>query len=266
MNHDQFKNKGPENEQGSKNTLEQREKIIDKLRSALEANPSVFAFFLAGADAHNTVDEYSDIDIHLIIEDEHKEDILQTIETTLSNVDLKLEHRRSESDWPQMLYHVPGTSKFLIIDITLQTYSDSTQLNTRGKRILFDKKGVLKTEQQEQGDEREYIKKRINSIETYAPLRVMCLERELKRGNYLETLKPYHTLILDKVIEALRLLYCPQWPKIGLKHISLDLPQEIVQEIDDLYKVNSIEEIQEKSKKADDLLKKTLAELKEKFK
>lgn len=260
------KNLAPENRQGPENTIEQRKNIIDRLRNALESNPSVFAFFLEGADVHGTVDEYSDIDTRLVIEDGNKADILKTIESVLSNIDFKLGHRRSGSDWPQILYHVQNTSKFLIIDFTLQAYSASAKLRTSGRRALFDKKGVLETKTHDRGEEHKQIMARIEGIETREPLRAMCLERELRRGNFLEALKPYHDMILEKVLEALRLLHCPQWPNIGLKHISVDLPREIVQEVEDLYRVSSVEEIQNKSKKADKLLRKTLEELKEKYK
>ncbi|MBU1202703.1 hypothetical protein KKH39_01530 [Patescibacteria group bacterium] len=258
-------NIGQENEQKPENTIEKRKEIIDQLHSALEGNSSVFAFFLEGADVHGTVDEYSDIDVRLVIEDENIESVIQTIEAALSNIDFKLEHTRPGYDWPKMLYHVQGTSKFLIIDITLQTYSDSTKLKAQGKTTLFDKKGILETESGSEENERKNIIAQIENIEARVSLRNMCLERELKRENYLDALKIYHDLILDKLIEALRLLYSPQWPNIGLKHASVDLPPEVVQEIEDLYKTNSIEEIQEKSKKADELMRKTLEELKTKF-
>jgi len=258
-------NTGQENEQKPENTMERRKEIIDKLRSSLESNSSVFAFFIEGADVHGTVDEYSDIDLRIVIEEENMENVIQAIETALPNIDFKLEHTRPGYDWPKMLYHVQGTSKFLIIDITLQSYSESTNVKASGKHTLFDKKGVIETEAESKNNEHKDIMDRIENIETRVSLRNMCLERELKRENYLDALKIYHDLILDKLVEALRLLHCPQWPNIGLKHASVDLPGEIVQEIEDLYRTNSIEEIQEKSKKADELLKKTLEELKTKF-
>lgn len=254
-----------ESEQKPENIIEQRREIIDKLRNALEKNSSVFAFFLEGSDAHGTVDEYSDIDIHLVIDGENFESVSRSIEEALPNIDLRLPHMQTGYAGPKMLYHVEGTPKFLIIDVTLQSYSDLMKVRARGKSMLFDKKGVLESEQEATDNEKKDTLSRIEDIETRIPLRMMCLERNLKRNNYLDTLQTYHKLILDKLIEALRLLYCPQWPDIGLKHAMVDLPVEIVKDIEDLYRVSSIEEIQEKSKKADELLKKTLEELKTKF-
>jgi len=68
--------------------------------------------------------------------------------------------------------------------------------------------------------------------------------------------------VLEKVVEALRLLYCPKKSKHYLKHISRDLPEDVVKEVEDLFKVSSVEDIKEKNKKAIKLLKQTIEKLK----
>jgi predicted nucleotidyltransferase len=60
--------------------LEQRQEILAYLQAKLEPHPHVHALWLEGADARNKVDEYSDIDLWLDVEDGHEESVLLKLE------------------------------------------------------------------------------------------------------------------------------------------------------------------------------------------
>jgi len=63
-----------------------RSVIVDKLTEALEPLPFIHTFWLEGADANNTVDEYSDIDFWVDFEDEHEELAYEAVENALLEI------------------------------------------------------------------------------------------------------------------------------------------------------------------------------------
>ena len=91
-----------------------RTEIITKLRDALKPLPYVYAFWLEGADAIGTVDEYSDIDFWVDFEDEYEEQAYEAVENALSEfaeIDYKYVMRHDHPKIRQRIYHISGTSE-----------------------------------------------------------------------------------------------------------------------------------------------------------
>ena len=63
-----------------------RDGIIHELQEALEPLPFLYAFWLEGADATGTVDEYSDIDFWADFEDEYESQAYEAVENALSEL------------------------------------------------------------------------------------------------------------------------------------------------------------------------------------
>ena len=57
-----------------------REHIIERFSDRLINNHFVYALWLEGADATGTVEEYSDIDLWLDVDDGHEEKIFEEVE------------------------------------------------------------------------------------------------------------------------------------------------------------------------------------------
>lgn len=256
------------NENSVEKTFEKRRQIIEDLKQKLSDNPSVSAFCLEGADAEEAVDQYSDLDMRIIVDESHSNEIFKIVESIISKdspIDFKFELNRPQSKTNQALYHLKGTSKFFIIDIMIQECSDCPKIKANKKLIMFDKIGVLSEQEPGPRQLNDYVKTRIENIESNASFRSIYLERELERGNFLESVGQYQKFILEKLVETLRLLYCPEKNDFYLKHLSKDLPAEIVSDVEDLYRINTINEIKEKKQKADKLLFKAIEELKGKY-
>jgi hypothetical protein len=256
------------NENSIEKTFEIRHKVVDELQKELFNSDQVFSFCLEGADAQGIVDEYSDIDMRVFVNKGSVDEVINSIESIISKdspIDFKTEINRPESKTRQILFHIKGTSKFLIMDVMVQEYSDAMKIKDNEKKVLFDKKNILVENERTPVKLNERVLARAEDIESKAAFRSIYLERELARDHYLESVNQYQTFVLKKLVEALRLLYCPQKSDLYLKNLSTDLPAEIVTEIEDLYRVNTLNEIKEKKGKADILLKKTLDELKTKY-
>src|SRR5438309_5669227 len=100
-----------------------RDEILSTLQNACEPLDWVHAMWQGGAAAFNRVDEWSDIDLQLNVDDDRIEDAFELVEktlATLSPVDLK--YRIPEPTWhgfSQMFYRLRDASKYLLIDLSI---------------------------------------------------------------------------------------------------------------------------------------------------
>ena len=148
-----------------------RNQIINKLEDELKNNSFVFAFWLEGADALNTVDEYSDMDVWLDVQDGHEGMAIEQVQSILSKIaPLDFEH---EIDHPhpkirQKFFHLKDTSEFLIIDVCVQSHSREfwyTNKNADEKvKIIFEKGKVIEFRNLDKIEFQNLQKKRIDEL------------------------------------------------------------------------------------------------------
>src|SRR5436853_3468085 len=101
-----------------------RDLIVQALTEALEPLSYVHAFWEAGAAAFNRIDEWSDIDLYIVVEDAVAVSeafiIVEKTLTALSPIQIK-----HEVSWPpasgvfQKFYRLEGTSEFLLVDLAV---------------------------------------------------------------------------------------------------------------------------------------------------
>src|SRR3989442_260125 len=105
-----------------------RDSIVRLLTEALRPLPYVHAFWEAGAAALNRVDEWSDIDLYIVVDDaEAVSETFQIVEKALTDLSaICLKHEVSwspTSEIYQKLYRLSGTSEFLLVDLAVMTLS-----------------------------------------------------------------------------------------------------------------------------------------------
>ena len=76
------------------------------------------------------------------------------------------------------------------------------------------------------------------------------IEKYIQRGEYIEAHSYYHKWLLTPLIEVLRIRYTPLHPDYYIVHISRHLPTDVVNRLEGLFKINSLEELAEKIQEA----------------
>ncbi|HAZ28220.1 MAG TPA: hypothetical protein DCY48_00360 [Candidatus Magasanikbacteria bacterium] len=246
-----------------------RNQIINKLEDELKNNSFVFAFWLEGADAHGTVDEYSDIDVWLDVQDGHEGMVIEQVRSVLSQIaQLDFEHE-VEHPHPkirQMFFHLTGTSGFLIIDVCVQSHSREFWY-TKGYadekvKILFDKENVIQFRDLNKTEFQSLQNKKVEELKKTFVFFQAWVMKGVNRGHFLEALSSYHSFILEPLVELLRIQHQPTKREFGLKHVERDIPKDVLLILEDLYKVNSTEEISTKAQKANELFFDVLKKIK----
>ena len=245
-----------------------RKQIINELKHGLEKSPSIFAFWLEGADALDSVDKYSDLDIWIDVRDGQENKIMKELENILSRtnpLDFSYEVDHPHPKIRQKFFHIKGTSEFLVIDICLQSHSRKFyyELENEGEKvnIIFDKKNVIRFQSIDKKKLRKSIHGRIKELKKTFPFFYVWVKKEVERKDFLEALEYYHQHILRPLVEILRIKYQPTKKDFHMKHIAKDLPQDVLKKVEDLYKISSIKDIKLKSQKANKLFSKTVSEI-----
>jgi len=245
-----------------------RQQIIEALGNELKNNSFVFAFWLEGADAHNRVDEYSDMDVWLDVQNGHEGMVIEQIQSILSKIaplDFEHEIKHPHPKIRQKFFHLKDTSEFLIIDVCVQSHSREfwyTKEHADEKiKIIFEKEKVIKFRNLNKIEFQNFQKKRVAELKKTYSFFQAWVKKGVNRGNFLEALDYYHSFILEPLVELLRIRYEPTKREFGLKHIEHDLPKDILQKLEDLYKVNSTFEISTQSQKANELFFEVLKEV-----
>jgi len=229
--------------------------IIAKLAEALKPLPFIYALWLEGADAAGTADEYSDIDFWVDFEDEYEDQAIEAVENALSEIaeiDYKYVMRHGHPKIRQRIYHLAGTSKYLMIDFCWQLHSRPKDEYAYYKndpieaaKIIFDKDNVIQLkipvpyefskENKIQLEEAKYRRTQHNRAEKY-----------VHRGQYLEAYAYYNRYVLEPIITMLRLIFTPAYSDYHLEHISQHIPEAEKQRLEYFAQLGSLEDILER--------------------
>lgn len=240
-----------------------RTQIISSLKE-LEKDSKVYAYWLEGADAHGRVDKYSDIDIWIDVSDNYVSKAFVKIEKILSKlgkIDYSFEKEHNHPKIRQKFYHLKGTSEFLVIDICIQKHSRVFWYTYGYKdekvKIIFDKSNVVNYKKLNKSKFDKEIKQKILKLDKSFIFFQMWVKKEANRKHFLQSFAAYQKYVLMPLVELIRLKYIPTKSGYNLAGISGDnIPQPIIKQLEDLYKISSIEDIKKKMKIANKLYQK----------
>lgn len=245
--------------------MSNRHNIIATLRAHLEPNPNILALWLEGADATNAVDEYSDLDVCCSVTAGSLAQVAAQAEQALASLgplDFK-QTLHEENDFQHWVFHLAGTSAYLLVDLTLFVARGSEFVAgdaIEQPLVLFDKANVVRyVSQQErltalgQNQRRQELKDIVAQVSR--------LDKYIKRGEFLEAFGYYEKWLLNPLIEGLRMQYTPLHPDYFIVHISRHLPSHVLHRLEALFQVNSVAEIESKQQEALKFFEETMAAL-----
>ncbi len=235
-----------------------RDVIIQTLVDALEPLEYVYAFWEGGAAAFNRIDDWSDIDVYLVVDDGKVRDTFHVVETALRSLSpIQQKYERSQLPWPgvsQAFYRLVRASEYLLIDVAVLTFNASENFlepEIHGNNVFyFNKSNKIKPSALKKD---LFIKKLVNRIEklkTEFEMFNIFVQKEIHRRNFLEALWLYHNVTLGSLIEALRIRYDPFHHDFKMCHIHHDLPPRVISDLQNLFFVKDETKLQEKYNEA----------------
>jgi hypothetical protein len=234
-----------------------REDIIDALNKALVQIDHVQAFWEGGATAWGRVDEWSDIDVYLLIDDGKQNETFEAVEkalTGLSPINQKyVVHRNDLPGVSQAFYKLERAGEYLLLDLAIMTSSSPKLLEPEihGKSVFyFNKK---KIDQTPSVDKKAFEKKSAEDMEAAQNRFRMfssLVEKEVRRENSLEALEYYRTITIPSLVQVLRAKYNPIHYDFRMRYIHYELPKEIVKRLEKLSFVIGLDDLETKNAEA----------------
>ena len=166
-----------------------------------------------GAVAFDRADEWSDIDICVDADDEKVEQVFPVVERALealAPIELKYDVLApSLGEYVQAFYRLDGAGKFMLVDLAVFRHSARDKLlepEIHGRAIFhFNKNGAIEV---------PALERMRKTCEMFAPF----VEKELKRGDYLRALGLYQRMVLEALLQALRMKYKPAHYDFGASY------------------------------------------------
>jgi len=229
--------------------------IIEKLSGSLKPLPFIYALWLEGADATGMVDQYSDIDFWVDFEDEFEEQAIAAVETALSQlapIDYKHVINHDHPKIRQRVYHLAGTSKYLMIDFCWQLHSRPSNEYSYQKddpienaKVIFDKADIIRYTAQDLDMHLSHNRAMLDEAK-YRRTQHLRAEKYVHRGQYLEAYAYYNCYVLAPLIDLLRLIHTPAYADWYLVHISRHIPPCDRARLEYFAQVGSIDDIAER--------------------
>lgn len=222
--------------------------IIKQLNEYFYKKSYVLAWWLGWSDANNESDEYSDIDLFLCVDDSSIDKIFKKSYEIISQI-WKIDFV-SEIDvqWNQkwQYYHIEWTPESLLIEIWVikkTKWMIFEEWHPYFKpKILFDKENIITFHPINKLEFLKNIQKFIN-IQKDLVKQSSRINTYINRNNFIEATNYYIKFIFLPLVAILRVKYTPylyNWWRI---HISRHFPNNIIKELEELMKFNSINDI-----------------------
>lgn len=231
-----------------------RDKIIRVLIEALKPLDYTHALWEGGAVAFNRIDEWSDIDLYLLVDDDKVEKAFLAVEDALKSLSpIKQKYDVPQTPWPgvsQAFYRLEKTSEYLLIDLAVLKLSSTERFlepEIHGYAVFhFNKDDKVKLPRL---DKDAFVKKlhaRMDRLKARFDMFNNFVQKEINRSNTIEALDLYYAITLATLVEALRMKHNPIHYDFKTRYIYHELPSKVVHKLQELYFVKDEEDLQAK--------------------
>jgi len=232
--------------------------IVDAIAHALGPLDRVHAVWEGGAASRGTLDEWSDIDISVDADDGAAATVFAAVERALGKLSgIELAYRvplPPSHDYAQRFYRVRDASRFALVDLAVFRHSAGDKfLNPvlHGMPVFIMTRGGSPTELR--WSRRAFAKAmraRLDRLRARYAMFACFVEKELARGNSIEALWHYQRVLLDTLLEVLRMRYGPAHYGFGVRYVHQELPAPVVRRFERLAFVKDETDLRRKTRAA----------------
>ncbi len=234
-----------------------REEIKAGLKELLHKNENIIAVWEGGSAATGFEDEYSDLDLAVVCEDDAVEEIFTMIDGHLeSEYGIEDKFRLPEPAWhgfSQCYYKTGNVPKFFYFDIAVIKRSNPNKFTEKDRHgdsvVWFEKEKMIDPTPTPDGEVKAKGKKFYHIATDTFFLSEIELKKALARKNFTESFHQYYLIILRHLGILLNLKYRPCKADFGIRYAYRDYPESENKLLEDSLKVNSVNDIAERSGK-----------------
>jgi hypothetical protein len=245
-----------------------RNMIIRRMKDELMKHKEILSLFEAGSASFNRIDEFSDIDLGVVVKDDYEEKAVDLLENIMNSIaPVEKQYILPQPTWHghfQGFYHLKETNPHLILDILVMKESSKsymTEIEEHGiPIILFDNTGRLGNEHIDFAQLDTSIARRIDSIKFICSMLYKIVEKEICRSKLIDAIDYYNNMFLRSYVTLLRIKYDPTRFSFGNRYLSYVLPKDEYNELLPLFFVKDVEDLDMKQTLVLGKMEKLLAE------
>jgi len=224
------------------------------LKAFLQANPDIIAVWEGGSAATGYLDQYSDLDLAIICEDDAVESVFEAIEGYLTeHCGIANKFRLPEPTWhghSQAFYILQDPPPPFYFDLVVMKRSAENQFletDRHGEAVVwFDREGVIVPTRSDPEELATACKRAyIMSLATF-DLTAIETEKQILRANWIDAMTNYHGLIQRRLATMLNLKYRPAQYDFGLRYAYRAYPKDVNDRLKRLMLISEFSELAEK--------------------
>ena len=208
--------------------------------------------------AWGRVDGYSDIDSYLLVDEGKVQESFDAVEKILVSLSpIMQKYVVRQNPWPgvsQAFYRLENASEFLVLDLAILTPSSPDRFlepTIHGKSAFyFNKNHIDQTPSTDMTAFERKSQENIQSMRERFKMFSNFVDKEIRRGNSLEALEYYRTIVIPSLTQALRMKYSPMHHDFRMRYVHYDLPKDIVRRLETLSFVRDMKDLERKYPKA----------------
>jgi hypothetical protein len=216
-----------------------RDRVTSTLGKALEGKRHIHALWEGGAAAGGTLDEWSDLDLYLLVDDDKVEEAFSDVERVLIEMSpIRLKIPIPQTGWAgvhQAFYKLALMSDYHIIDLAIVTLSAEEKFlepTVHGEaRFVFNKMGRIEFARYDEEEAAKRMAQRRERLSDRLEMFGSFFQKEVNRGNAIEAVDLYHRLFLPTLVELLRMKHHPAHHSFGTRHVHAELPETVVKRL-----------------------------------
>ncbi len=228
-----------------------RDAIIEALRANLEPDPRILAFHLGGSAASGRLDQWSDIDAVVTVEDGAVECAFVIAEAAMAAVaPIADQHRMPEPTWhghSQRFYALRGASPCNMIDLVVMQRSAPERFLEAERHghatVLFDKADLIVPTHLDRAAHAARMQAHLDDLQGRFQLFRPLVTKALDRGHLAEAVHFYMSFSYRPLVDILRITHCPERFDFGARYLDRDVPPEARADLERLALVGSAEAI-----------------------
>lgn len=225
--------------------------LHQQLQDMLVAIPNVAAIWEGGSVATGFSDQYSDLDLLIVTHANDPEPVFVALETFLdSGYGIQRQFRMPEPSWhglSQCFYLLKDSPPCYYLDLAVTHKANPNKLtepDRHGNANVWYDPGQIYTSHPTAPEELAKIQQRVFKFTTDIDFITRIeLEKAVLRENWIASQMNYYMFVNRCLVPLLNLKYRPAKADFGIRYSDRDYPLDAVQELSDLLRITSVEDI-----------------------
>lgn len=232
--------------------------LKSKLMDMLMSRGDVLAAWEGGSAATGFLDDYSDLDLCVVIKDSDVEPVFHALEEHFSDeYGILRKFRIPEPAWhgmSQCFYLLADFPECFYCDIAVVPNANPhkfTEPDRHGNAVIwFDKEGVYTAVPTPEGEVTELVKRVLKNVFALDFLTIIELRKALKRGNWIASQMNWQMFLSRCLVPLLNVRWRPCKSDFGIRYADRDYPRDVMSRLEELLRYGSVEDIATRSTEA----------------